>query len=60
MAGGNYNGYLHAPAPVNPQYRIEKGWVSPQIITSDVSFSADYDLKDPEIFKIVDSNYPNR
>ncbi len=60
MAAGNYNNRMHAPAPVCPEFRIEKGWVTPVNITSDITFSADYSLKDPEVFRIEFDSDPSR
>ncbi len=62
MGSGNYNPvvitgtnnkWASAPAPANPGLRYEKGWINYVLITSDITFSADYDLKDPEVFKIA-------
>ncbi len=49
-----------APAPPNPKMRYDRGWITYVEITSDVTFSADYDLKDPEVFRIKDSSDPSR
>ena len=43
------------PAPINPQLRYKKGWISFDPITTDVTFQADYYLRDPEVFKIAHS-----
>jgi len=62
MAAGNYNGPTYSgacPAPINPQLRYEKGWVSFNQISGDPTYQADYYLQDPEVFKIVNSSYSN-
>ena len=68
MGSGNYNPvavsgtnnkWASAPAPVNPGLRYNKGWINYVPITSDITFSADYDLKDPEVFKIENDVDPN-
>ena len=69
MANGNYNPFFTtgtnnkiatAPAPPSPYLRYSKGWIEYHVITTDISFSADYDLKDPEVFKIADNLNSNR
>ncbi len=62
MAAGNYNGPTYSgecPAPINPQLRHEKGWVSFSQISGDPTYQADYYLKDPEVFKILNSSNNN-
>lgn len=48
------------PSPPTPYDRWKKGWVSFTTLTSDQRFDADYNLKDPEIFKSEDSSDPSR
>jgi len=46
-----------APAPINPQIRLVRGWITTQIINGSPQRSqADYDLENPEVFQI---NVPN-
>ncbi|MEJ2627207.1 MAG: T9SS type A sorting domain-containing protein [bacterium] len=58
MNAGSYcgpNSRGACPAPLNPEARYKKGWISFDTITTDVSFQADYYLRDPEVFKIAHS-----
>jgi len=62
MNAGTYTGpnYRAAcPMPFNPQTRYLKGWIGLEPITVNRSFQSDYNLRDPEVFKITASNYPN-
>ncbi|HPI37586.1 MAG TPA: T9SS type A sorting domain-containing protein [Ignavibacteriaceae bacterium] len=62
MAAGNYNGPTYSgacPAPINPQLRNEKGWVSFSSISGDPTYQADYYLQDPEVFQIINSSNSN-
>lgn len=45
-----------SPLPPTPYDRWKRGWISFTPITSDETFDADYNLKDPEIFKIEDES----
>ncbi len=59
MAVGNFNGpgfNCACPAPINPYLRYLKGWISFDNITVDNSFQADYNLQDPEVFKVTHSS----
>jgi M6 family metalloprotease-like protein len=51
--GPNFRGAC--PAPLNPQARYLKGWISLDLKTSDQTFQADYYLQDPEVFQIRNS-----
>jgi M6 family metalloprotease-like protein len=59
LVGGD-NKATTAPMPPNPELRHRRGWLSYTPITSDVRFSADYNLKDPEVFQVKDSSNPDR
>lgn len=48
--GPNFRGAC--PAPLNPQTRYLKGWLSFDPVTSNHTSQADYYLRDPEIFQI--------
>src|SRR5690606_17294763 len=52
--GPNYRGAC--PAPLNPQSRFKKGWISLTPIMEDRRFQADYNLQDPEVFQIINSS----
>lgn len=44
-----------APAPFNPEFRRQQGWISPVIINgSPQTEQADYSLQTPEVFQIDD------
>jgi M6 family metalloprotease-like protein len=67
MSGGPYyprtnadnNKWCSAPLPPGPYNRSQRGWVSFVPITSDVTFYADYNMQDPEIFQIKNSSNPS-
>jgi len=40
------------PAPLNPQSRFLRGWIDFDLISSNQTFQADYNLQDPEVFRI--------
>jgi M6 family metalloprotease-like protein len=41
-----------APAPLNPQHRAQKGWISPIVISGQEQWDAHYSLTTPEVFRI--------
>jgi M6 family metalloprotease-like protein len=57
FTGPNYR--AACPMPFNPQTRYLKGWIDVQAITTNVTYQSDYNLRDPEIFKIQNSGDPN-
>ncbi len=57
---GNYNSKANAPAPLNPYFRIKKGWISPQIINQDNRYILNYNLSNPNLFKLISNSDPNR
>jgi len=62
MNGGEYLGpdvRGACPAALNPQLRFLKGWINFTPITSNQTFQADYDLRDPEVFQIRNSVNPD-
>ena len=62
MNAGTYTGpnYRAAcPMPFNPQTRYLKGWIGLEPITYNRTLQSDYNLRDPEVFKIQNSSDPN-
>lgn len=51
--GPNFRGAC--PAPFNPQTRKIAGWLPFSEITSNHTYQADYNLRDPEVFQIKNS-----
>jgi M6 family metalloprotease-like protein len=62
MNAGCYTGpnqRAACPMPFNPQTRYKKGWISFDPITTNYTYQSDYNLRDPEVFKIQKTNDPN-
>ena len=58
MQAGPVNGNYAAPAPLNPMWRLKKGWIPPAIlITGQSPRDAYYSLTVPQVFQI-DGNVP--
>ncbi|MBX2976283.1 MAG: T9SS type A sorting domain-containing protein [Ignavibacteriaceae bacterium] len=46
------NGDYAAPAPLNPLHRIQKGWITPTVITGQPEWNVHYSLTNPPVYRI--------
>ncbi len=59
MAAGNYNGPNNeaaCPAPINPYFREKKGWLDYNEILTNQTVQMNYNLGNPQIFRIINFN----